>query len=566
MTLQILRPSLNWLWVQADRPFQVPRDVLEVPGVRYTEPDPGFFLWRCEVPHTAWMLPAFRRWFAAFGAEVPPLPQPVTPPPYEVVARLYPHQREAVAFALGRNGTLVGDEMGLGKTRTALVASALMRQGVLEAEARTGVRTWQQDMRPTVILAPKALRAVWHRELLATGLSDGSDYVALEGLSPDPLVDPIAGKAWVFVHYEVVRAWWSFIARHRPAVAILDEAHLVKDLRTKRGHAAQLTVGGAQHRLVLTGTPLPNRIGEMWSLLELVTGRFTWGSPRDFRVRYAGAMEDQHGLRDGPDVTNLEELQARLAHCYIRRELDEVGLHLPPLRRELVEVYMTPEQAQKYAEVFDLGGFTPRSLLHAIMHGGLSKQTLKWLGKLRAIASEAKLETTVGQVQALLEEGESAVVFTWQKKIAERIARKCSKDAFVIHGDVPQAQRDAMVERFQERGGLICATLGALSVGVTLHKSRIVLMHDLDYVPAPMLQGEARVRRIGQHRPTLSRWIVAKGTIDEIIARIFRVKGDIIMQATGDDGPERLADLIGVIDERVTGDLERVLEWARRNG
>ncbi len=136
-----------------------------------------------------------------------------------------------------------------------------------------------------------------------------------------------------------------------------------------------------------------------------------------------------------------------------------------------------------------------------------------------------------------------------------------SRSAAVTTGEASLKEREGAVQSFQECGGVLVATLDSLSVGVTLHRARIVIMHDLGWVPAELLQGEARVYRIGQHWPVLSKWMVAKHTLDEMFVAAVRRKGDIVAEVVGDEQGQNLADALGV--ERVRANVEKLLRWAR---
>jgi len=547
-TMQLLRPQLGWVWVQSDRPFEVPLGVLDVPGVRWLEPEIGYECWRCEVPSSAWALEPVKLWLGQLfgGEQACPDELDVLP---SLGRELYEHQREAVAFFLRARGALLGDSMGLGKSSSAIVAAEVVR--------RRGVR----DACPVLIIGPKSVCGVWRSEVEA--VLPGARFVALEGTDPGDHFGAqrfwLERAEWIYIHFDIVHAWWSQILLRRPCVAIVDEAHLVRNGRTRRGQAAALAVSASAHRYLLTGTPILNRVGELWHLLNLVTGPFQWGSPRDFRCRYAGAVRDMHGYRD-TEPTHVDELQTRVEGVYLRRTVEDVALSLPPLTRQVIEV--TPSTAEREAYASHLDGLDVRAVLGSILSGSASRKTLAWLSALRKITSRMKLEATIVEAQSALDAGESVVVFTWQRETAERIANKLEAPggSMVIHGGVLPAIRESFIEQFQEVGGAIVATIDSLSVGVTLHRSRVVIMHDLDWVPANMLQAEARVYRIGQSRPVISKWMVAQGTLDQLFLRAARIKAGA-MASLGDVSGTGLADALG--EDELDAGVESLLRWAR---
>ncbi len=210
------------------------------------------------------------------------------------------------------------------------------------------------------------------------------------------------------------------------------------------------------------------------------------------------------------------------------------------------------------------------------------EETLLDITKLRTVTSEAKLRTTVDFCVDLVEQGESVVVFTWTRATAVRIHKKLEHEWWAsqeddpricvfAHGGIVQEDRDTVINMFQERGGVLVATLGALKEGVTLHKARYVVMHDLDWVPSNILQAEARVYRIGQTRPTISTWVLATDSIDQLLAQCLIHKGQEIRQTVGIGAAEQAAEQLGLQQlagiPTVADEVERMFAtWEVRDG
>lgn len=569
--MQLLRPHRTELWVQDERALPVTTRLLAIPGVKYIEPEAGYTCWRLVLPRTVWEVDVVCEWLANRG--LPPPPQEFAFPgvaeacPAHIWEKLYPHQRSGVDFVLRQGSALVGDAMGLGKTYCALTAATII--------------SGQLEDRPVLIVAPKSVRGVWQREIKQWGLPGAEALVTLTGVQPEPMDERLMGARWIFAHYDIVHAWWSLITEQRPCVVILDEAHLVRNGRTRRGRAAALAASGAPHRILLTGTPILNRVGEAWNLLSLTTGGWTWGTPNEFRTRYAGAIPGTYGLVDvGP--THEDELKTRMRSCYIRRTVESAGLDLPPITRQRIDVEPTEHELAQYADLFE--GYDVKTVIAAICGRGASLKTIRWLGKLRKLTSRMKLKTTLETISAALEEGESVVCFTWERAMANKIVGLFSNKyavtlpradvlgqvheqhvwSYLVTGAIPQHGRDANIDMFQAHGGLMTATIDSMSVGVTLTKARIVVMHDLDWVPASMLQAEARVYRIGQTRPVLSKWVVAKSTLDEMLIAAVRRKAPAIASVVGDEDPGDLLELLG--EGEMADRIAEVIAWARGGG
>ena len=271
-------------------------------------------------------------------------------------------------------------------------------------------------------------------------------------------------------------------------------------------------------------------------------------------------------MKDGPEATNVEELKARLACCYIARNIESAGLSLPPLTRQLVPVDLTDRELESYQS--KLAELPLEEIVNAILHRRASARTLELLNQLRKRTSRGKITATAQLAAGIYDQEESAIVFCWERDVCERIASKLHtlnvdrSCVHIIHGGESHTVRNKRVNDFQAHGGVLVATIDSLGVGVTLHKARHVIMHDLDWVPSKMLQAEKRAHRIGQVWPVTSYWMTASGTIDGIVARAFEKKAQPIFDVTGDSAPSELAALLP--REEVYAGIQRTLDWVGR--
>jgi SWI/SNF-related matrix-associated actin-dependent regulator 1 of chromatin subfamily A len=465
---------------------------------------------------------------------------------------LYPHQVEGARFLVQHDGGLCADEMGTGKTTTAIVA------------AETIARTEKPDA-PRLIVAPGYTRAVWFRELSALGaVRDEDDFAFAKGRTPSD--DFNWDASWWFVHYDIVFWWASYMVsnrRGRPIVAIADEAHWFKNSRAKRSLGTQAAIGVATARILLTGTPMANRPSELWWPLTVLDSSTSWGGPVDFRMRYCGAYRDDHGLVDTLP-THTEEFQERLRTRYIRRTLDDAGVELPARTRQPLTVSWAQKDRNRYDKLVTKLGAD--KLLEAVLARRAGTETLPIITELRKLCSRVKEEATTSYVLDAIAQGESVVVFTWMKATAERLAKAIAKKSsttylYVVHGERSQSDRDELVADFQDRGGVLLATLESLKEGVTLHTARILVIHDLDWVPSNILQAEARIYRIGQTRPVISTWMLAEDSIDTLLAGTLAHKAESMHKTLGIVAAQQAVDEIGLhVEDVFDADVDRFVE------
>jgi hypothetical protein len=462
---------------------------------------------------------------------------------------LYAHQGEASVFILDSGGgALLADEMGLGKTAAAIVAAETRRRAL---------HGYNVPQRPGVIVGPLVARAVWQRELLALGaIERPEDFCAI--VSQD-LDDASFRKnaQWYFVHYDVAKFWWSRIGQLKPAVAIVDEAHYVINGRAQRSVATGMIALPAPFRIVLTGTPLEKKPSDLWWPLTLACGPRSWGGPLDFRKRYCGAVQGEFAGHVDGEPTHVDELKLRMKHVFLRRTVEQAGFDMPPLTRTLVPARMTdPEEYRELASKVSV-----RDIVAAVMVGNV-EQVLPVYSRLRALTSRGKLDATVAQVETLLAQECSVVVFCWSRETVRAIYSRVRGSKFRATGEDALEDRQAAVDAFQAqaRPSVMVATYGALREGVTLHRARVVVMHDLDLSISSMLQAEKRVHRIGQKRACQSLWMLAEDSVDTLIAPILQGKAELLRSFFDTDVLPELSPSAEQSEQDVGAAVDRALE------
>ena len=436
---------------------------------------------------------------------------------------LRPYQRRGLAWLramcdLGLGGCLA-DDMGLGKT-IQVIALHLSRQ-----------------LGPALVVCPASLLGNWESELhrfapqlVVRRYHGGGRH--LEDLSKTEVV---------LATYGVVRRDSSSLAQVEWDLVVADEAQHVKN-PLSRG-ARELRAIPATVRLALTGTPIENRLSELWSILDWTTPGLL-GSLPSFQAGVAIPVE-----RHGDEAVRQRLARSVRPFLLRRRKVDpDIAPELPPKTETDHLLPLTQEQATLYEAVV-------RETLEEIRSSeGMARRglVLKLLTALKQVCNHpaqylrqpGPLKGRSGKLAALDElldiitaEGESALVFTQyvtMARLLERHLKERGIDSLFLHGGVPARGRDRMVAEFQ-RGAVpvFLLSLKAGGVGLNLTRATHVVHYDRWWNPAVEDQATDRAYRIGQDRPVQVHKLVSQGTLEDRIAKLLEHKRALAESVVG---------------------------------
>ncbi|WP_164103608.1 DEAD/DEAH box helicase [Candidatus Laterigemmans baculatus] len=462
--------------------------------------------------------------------------------PKTLDAELRSYQKEGYCWlaklsAWGAGG-LLADDMGLGKTVQTL--------GVLLDRASDG---------PALIVAPTSVGDNWFRETLRFAPSltphlyrDGDREAIVEAAGPRDLV---------IVSYQLLRQDAERFGSRAWHTLVLDEAQYIKNAATKTAQAVRAIEAG--WRLGLSGTPLENHLGELWSLLRTISPGLL-GSWEQFRTRFADPIE-KHG-----DEGRRQSL-ARLVQPFIlRRTKDKVLSELPPrtevtLFAEMGKTERRRYEAARLAALADLNGGGGLSAAAESNGGGGGEpnegdkrfRVLAWLTRMRQMAchprlvdatwkkSSAKLDLFLETVEELREGEHRALVFSQfvQHLSIVREALDSRGIAYqYLDGATPSAERQRRVDAFQQgEGELFLISLKAGGTGLNLTAADYVIHLDPWWNPAVEDQATDRAHRIGQSRPVTVFRLVARDSIEEQILSLHADKRELVASVL--DGTDR---------------------------
>lgn len=427
-----------------------------------------------------------------------------------------PYQKAGIEYASKRRHTLFGDTMGLGKTIQAIGTVNLL------------------NLNHILVICPAILKINWAREFYKWKVN----RVPITIVDSSFIAPPSRGVS--IVNYDILgRLPWLF--SNWDAV-IMDEAHYIKNLDTQR---AQLSVKIADYGdrvLALTGTPIPNRVIEMFPLLKALQSEMAKDQHK-FATRY-GNMKGYGRYLKYDGGRNLWELQYRLrSTVMVRRQKEVVLPQLPPKRRQVLlikpdETVSTLVAEEKgYAEQFMMTGenkFIP------VVNSALGKHKKLPFGKLsvtRFKLGMAKIPYAIEAIKNLLEQNEKVVVFTHHQKVAEAIAMAFQHCAVLVHGGLKRANNTTQIaiDAFQTDKAvrLFVGTVGRAGVGITLTAASVALMVETEWVPGVLEQAEDRLHRIGQKNAVLIQYLLFEGSVDVDFINALDRKNDITVRGLG---------------------------------
>jgi len=485
------------------------------------------------------------------------------PIPSGLKGHLRPYQHEGVSWLvmlrrLGFGGCLA-DDMGLGKT-VQWIAYLLH---ILETE---------HPKRPSLLICPTSVLGNWQKEFerfapdLKIHLHHGP--ARLKG---DAFIEAALDSDVVLTSYALASLDRDQLRLVRWETLCLDEAQNIKNAYTKQAQAIRYLRAG--HRVALTGTPLENRLSELWSIMNFVNPGYL-GSLHSFDrfARQAERQQDEEGIR---------KVQAIVRPFLLRREKNDpaISLNLPSKQEIKCYVTLSPEQSVLYEQQLDIL-FRRIDSLHAMERRGTVLATITKLKQLcdhpalltrqfdkpvdELLEQSHKLMRLTEMVEEVREANERCIIFTQyiemgkllQKVLSERLQEK----VMFMHGGVSKAERDLMIASFQqarqdEPRGVFILSLKTGGTGLNLTSANHVFHYDRWWNPAVENQASDRVYRIGQERAVFVHKFISIGTLEEKIDEMLERKLGLSSKIVG-SGEQWIGEL-------TNEELREILELRR---
>ena len=456
--------------------------------------------------------------------------------PESFTGQLRGYQADGVSWLAGMAslplGACLADDMGLGKTVQVIALLERLRHDAL-ASLEAPPATDQPPLRALVV-CPTSLIGNWEREL--TRFAPDLRIHVHHGPQRTTRIDPIASVEVVVTSFGLVARDKELLQQLDWDVLIFDEAQSVKNPDTEQARAVRTLRG--RFRVALTGTPMENRLLELWAILDLINPGLL-GKPAAFNRRFGIPIER------GGDEEAARMLRAITRPFMLRRVKHDPAIvpDLPDKDERTVVCTLTPEQAALYTAVAE------QALADVRTRDGIGRRgaVLALLTRLKQVCNHpmqalgasdgdiagrsGKLDRLDSMLEEVVAEGDRALVFTQYAQMGDLLARhlpdRLGCNVLYLHGGVPRLQREALVQQFQEQSDepmVFVLSLKAGGLGLNLMQAAHVFHYDRWWNPAVEDQATDRTHRIGQTQRIQVHKLVCAGTLEERIAQIIDEK------------------------------------------
>lgn len=451
--------------------------------------------------------------------------------PSEIKATLRPYQQEGVRWLerlrlMFLSGVLA-DDMGLGKTLQAIVAIAQHRK---------------QKAGQVLIVCPTSLLYNWKEEIckfhpaLSCLVVDGTPTARKK------LIDQLTTYDIIITSYTLLQKDVESYRTHFFAYVILDEAQHIKNRGTRNAKSVKLVA--AEHRLILSGTPIENSLDELWSLFDFLMPGFL-GTYERFIEKYVRMAAKDH-------VKNLEYLRKKVSPFILRRMKVDVLDDLPPVSELIYHCQLTETQEKLYRSYAEAARSELVKLVEKEGFDRVQIHVLATLTRLKQIcchpaifakekaepADSAKYEMLLELLQTLMEGGHRTVIFSQYTRMLQIMSEDFkAKGIHFSYLDGSTSSRLEVVKEFNENKSIpvFLVSLKAGGTGLNLVGADTVIHYDMWWNPAVEAQATDRVHRMGQKNSVSAYKLITLNTIEEKIAEMQKKKKGLVKKVVSCD-------------------------------
>ncbi len=474
-----------------------------------------------------------------------------------VNAKLYPYQKEGICFAAEKGRCIIADDMGLGKTLQAIGATELLRK-------ETGIVS-------ALIICPTSLKYQWKSEIEKF---TGQQAWVIEGVFTKRIVQYKNDYFYKIVSYNTAINDIKEISASLPDLVILDEAQRIKNFKTKISrHIKKLK---ASYSFVLTGTPLENKLEELYSIVQF-TNPYTLGP--FYRFIHEHRVTDKKGKVIG--YQDLNKIGKILSDTMIRRRKKDVLLQLPERMDKVLFVTMTEFQSKIHEEYRQ---YVAQLIIKWQRQGFLNEKDRQnlmiFLNTMRMVCDstyildqttrhDTKIDELLNILEKVFTEGsEKVVIFSqWERMtriVGQELDARNVKFQY-LHGGIPGVDRGKLFENFNNDPDCrVFLSTDAGGVGLNLQVASLLINLDIPWNPAVLEQRIGRIYRIGQKRNVSIINMVSTGTIEHKMLGVLSFKKGLSegILDQGDNtifmGDSKFKILMNSVEEMIVSDTSKV--------
>lgn len=434
--------------------------------------------------------------------------------------KLYPYQVEGAIFAAKAGRSLIADEMGLGKTIQAIAVAEFYKH--------------KMGIERVLIVSPTSLKYQWKSEI------EKFTHSSVEIIEGDYSIRK--------KYYENSKSFYQIVSYHAVSqdiipinaceydLLILDEAQRIKNWKTKVSKAVKRI--NTPYAVVLTGTPLENKLEELYSIIQLIDV-YRLGPIYRF-LNHHQIKNEETGKVIG--YQNLSEIQAKLSDIVIRRRKKQVALQMPKRHDKILFVPITQNQADAHQEYqTEVGKLVLKWRRMGFLNEKDRNRLILNLSRMRMVADstyildqQTRHDTKIGELMNILDEvfelgEEKVVVFSQWERMTRLVAEELQARNITfeyLHGSIPSKDRQYLLENFKNKPeSKVFLSTDAGGVGLNLQSASMIINLDIPWNPAVLEQRIARVYRLGQERNVTVINMVSTGTIEHKMLDTLQFKG-----------------------------------------
>jgi superfamily II DNA or RNA helicase len=438
-------------------------------------------------------------------------------------AKLFPYQENGVLFAVQAGRCILADDMGLGKTLQAIVCTEVLRK--------------QFNINTAIIICPTSLKYQWKTEI--EKFTGNTNVCVAEGniLARKKLYSTNTAD-YLIVSYQMAANDFIYLNDMQADVLILDEAQRIKNWKTKTSAAIKRIK--TSYALVLTGTPVENKIEDLYSLMQIVNP-FMLGSLHNFLSKHQikeGDTDKVVGYKGLNDIAKL------LKDVMLRRTKKEVLKDLPKRMDKNLFVPLTLQQAELHTEYADRVAKLVNKWKRMHFLSEEDRQNLlKFLNMMRMVSDttfiidqETNYQTKLDELQNILEEilampDEKVVIFSqWERmtRLVAIILKEKNIGFQYLHGGIPGKERGALYENFtNDKDCKVFLSTDAGGVGLNLQSAAYLINLDMPWNPAVLEQRVGRIYRLGQKKNVSIINLVSQNSIEHRMLDVLKFKSGV---------------------------------------